>query len=92
MFRFLIRLAGFIFLVAIIRYFFRWLFQLAGRGSESAIQDRTVVVETRRDPVCGMFVSTEISVKAMVEGKEQHFCSTVCRDKWMSDARLRIAG
>jgi YHS domain-containing protein len=37
--------------------------------------------ELKRDPVCGTFVSTAVSVKKSVRGEVLHFCSTECRDK-----------
>jgi len=37
---------------------------------------------TARDPVCGMFVSTEVSHR-LVQGKEVlHFCSKHCLDSY----------
>jgi YHS domain-containing protein len=33
-----------------------------------------------RDPVCGTFVSPEISFSARSQGVIQHFCSARCRD------------
>jgi hypothetical protein len=34
-----------------------------------------------RDRVCNTFVARDRAVKAMVDGREEHFCSTGCRDK-----------
>lgn len=34
--------------------------------------------ETGRDPVCGMFVSTELSLRLKRDGKTLHFCSPDC--------------
>jgi YHS domain-containing protein len=42
--------------------------------------------ETARDPVCGMFVSTEVSHQ-LRQGKETlHFCSAECLEKHQKDA------
>jgi YHS domain-containing protein len=42
--------------------------------------------ETARDPVCGMFVSTELSHR-LTRGKETlHFCSRGCLERYQSDA------
>jgi YHS domain-containing protein len=38
--------------------------------------------ELKKDPVCGVFVSTATAVKKTVGGKEYCFCSPVCRDKF----------
>ena len=40
--------------------------------------------ELKRDPVCGTYVSTAVSVKRTVKGEVLHFCSTECRDKFAS--------
>lgn len=41
--------------------------------------------ETARDPVCGMFVSTEVSQR-LVRGKEtMHFCSRACLEKFQKE-------
>ncbi len=93
MLAFLFKLARFIFLVLLVRYLIHWLFY-RGRSAiphpQSEVGPPTVVGETRRDPVCGTFVSTELSLKALVGGQEQHFCSGECRDRWMADYGLRI--
>lgn len=41
---------------------------------------------TARDPVCGMFVSTELSHKLNEGGKVLHFCSEACLEKYRSHA------
>jgi uncharacterized protein len=35
-----------------------------------------------RDPVCGTYVSTAVSVTRTVKGRVLHFCSPECRDKF----------
>jgi len=42
--------------------------------------------ETARDPVCGMFVSTEVSHRLERDGKLLHFCSPECLKKFQSEA------
>ncbi len=99
MLAFLFRLARFVLLVVALRYLIAWLLSIAHsrtspsfpKPSPSDVRDPSVVVEARRDPVCGTFVSTELSVKALVGGREQHFCSNECRDKWMEASRLDVA-
>jgi hypothetical protein len=34
-----------------------------------------------RDRICNTFVARERAVMAVVNGHEEHFCSTACRDK-----------
>jgi YHS domain-containing protein len=38
--------------------------------------------ELKRDPVCGTYVSTAVSLKRTVKGQVVHFCSDDCRDKF----------
>ena len=38
--------------------------------------------ELKRDPVCGTYVSTDVSVTRTVNGKVVHFCSKECREKY----------
>ena len=38
--------------------------------------------ELKKDPVCGIYVSTGASVTSRVDGQLVHFCSTACRDKY----------
>ena len=50
----------------------------AGReGSESMPKGQTA-----RDPVCGMFVSTELSHKLNDGGQTLHFCSRECLERF----------
>lgn len=37
--------------------------------------------QLRRDPVCGAYVSEDISVRKTVGNKTYFFCSETCRDK-----------
>jgi len=38
--------------------------------------------ELKRDPVCGIYVSTTGSVTCTVKGQLLYFCSRECRDKY----------
>ena len=38
--------------------------------------------ELKRDPVCGTYVSTAVSLTRNVGGQVVHFCSKECRDKY----------
>lgn len=38
--------------------------------------------ELKKDPVCGVFVSTDSALKRTVGGEVIHFCSAACRDKF----------
>ncbi len=38
--------------------------------------------ELKKDPVCGTYVSTALSVTRTVNGEVLHFCSRECRDRY----------
>ena len=42
--------------------------------------------ETARDPVCGMFVSTELSHRLHQGSQTLHFCSRECLDRYQAHA------
>lgn len=50
-------------------------------GSQAAIAG-----ETARDPVCGMFVSTELSHQLRRNGETLHFCSRECLERFQANA------
>ncbi len=45
--------------------------------------------ETARDPVCGMFVSTELSEQLVSAGKTLHFCSRRCLERYQKTNATR---
>ena len=52
-----------------------------GRPSQPLIQG-----ETARDPVCGMFVSTEVSYRLTEQAETLHFCSRECRERYRKES------
>ena len=55
----------------------------AARPSEG--RNRVRIGKTARDPVCGMFVSTELS-HSLVRGSETlHFCSHECLERYQKE-------
>ncbi len=40
------------------------------------------VGELRKDPVCGIYVSTATTLKKTLKGETFYFCSPECRDKF----------
>lgn len=92
MLRFALRLLGFIVLLAVIRVFAQWLYNLVFGPAQASTApapqppapDTTVMIDTRRDPVCGAFVSPTHALKATIGGREQYFCSPACRDKYLA--------
>ena len=74
-----------IFLITLLRFVigtigkgFAALFQSSSPGSAKV----EPAGELKKDPVCGIFVSTAASVKETVRGEVVHFCSAACRDKY----------
>ncbi|MGH9450988.1 MAG: YHS domain-containing protein, partial [Terriglobia bacterium] len=53
---------------------------------DSADKKQTVRGVTVRDPVCGMFVSTELSHRLEWHGKTLHFCSEECLRQYRNSA------
>jgi len=38
-----------------------------------------------RDRICNTFVPRDRAIRALVNGHEEHFCSTACRDRALAD-------
>lgn len=56
-----------------------------GEAHPSARVNQVRVGKTARDPVCGMFVSTELS-HCLVRGSETlHFCSPECLERYQKE-------
>lgn len=90
-------LIRFLILIAVVA-FVRYLIGMITRAVSSAVQGNPQTAsnpsksqgrreenqgELLRDPVCGTFVAPAASVKKSVGGQTIHFCSTVCRDKYL---------
>lgn len=39
-----------------------------------------------RDRVCNTFLPRDQAVHALVDGRQEHFCSTACRDRALAEA------
>jgi YHS domain-containing protein len=52
-----------------------------GPGSSAA---KSKGVQMARDPVCGTFVLPDRAVTVVRDGRQLHFCSTRCRDTFLS--------
>jgi len=61
------------------------------RGVSSPARRPEVVTggELKRDPVCGTYVSMATSLTAKVDGETQYFCSPECREKAISENKIR---
>ena len=61
-------------------------FQSASAPPQKATRRSTPTVpaggELKKDPVCGTYVSTAVSITRMVDGNPVYFCSKECRDRY----------
>jgi len=89
------RVFRFLFWVFLISWLGRKLFGwLSGQTAPSRTRIAEVPLEARplyRDPVCGTFVSAEVSYPSVQAGQSLHFCSAECRDRYRA-ARPQAAG
>jgi len=68
--------------------------QDAGGSAGTAAGDAQSGVAARRlvrDPVCGMHVAEVLAVPLRESGELVHFCSTACRDKYVSGTQRMAA-
>lgn len=95
----MVRLLAYLFdliIITVVGWMMRRIFQaLTGRPQPSPRSPREVPRaganpalrgETARDPVCGMFVSTELSHRLQRGGETLHFCSAECLERYESEA------
>ena len=76
-------------LSSVVRSFFasgRIRFSHSAPGPRQQGQRRPVQGEAVRDPVCGMFVSTELAHRLNWQGKVLHFCSEECLEQYRKRA------
>jgi YHS domain-containing protein len=77
-----------ILLFTLVRAVIRSIFQVlkgAATPPQAAPRQTPVVQaggELKKDPVCGIYVSTAVSVTRKIDGELVHFCSKECRDKY----------
>jgi len=60
---------------------------VAPEDAESGVAARRLV----RDPICGMHVAEVLAVPLRESGELVHFCSTACRDKYVSGSQKMAA-
>jgi YHS domain-containing protein len=56
------------------------------RTARSGGSSQVRVGKTKRDPVCGMFVSTELSHRLVRGSETLHFCSQECLERYQKEA------
>jgi len=61
-------------------------FSHSASSPHTAERNETVRGETVRDPVCGMFVSTELAHRLNWRGQALYFCSKECLERYRRNA------
>jgi YHS domain-containing protein len=93
---FLARILRFILFVVIIgwlgRLLFGWLLRRNRPAGTPAAPAAPQKRPLHRDPVCGTWVSAEISHKLEQAGQVHHFCSAECRARFLSGERREAGG
>ncbi len=86
----MVRVVLYIFLAIILISILRAVIGVIGKGFAALMEPEEkrgsgevqTAGELKRDPVCGTYVSTAISVKKTIAGKTVHFCSQECSEKF----------
>jgi YHS domain-containing protein len=87
MIRGLITLLYFVIVLLIVRMVSRSIARLFGAGSDvrrtggATRAPARKVEDLVRDPVCHTYVPRSRALTAVVEGREEHFCSEACRER-----------
>jgi hypothetical protein len=81
----LLRLAKFIFIFVVVALILRLIFP--SRRAASPAAPPKSGVDLVRDRICNTFVPRSRALPAVVAGREEHFCSTACRDRALALAK-----
>lgn len=92
---FIARLLRFVFWVVVVYWgvaLLRRLVQRMGQGGARSqapvdVPNDAMTRKLVRDPVCGMHIAEVLAVPLRQDGELLHFCSTACRDKYVSETR-----
>jgi YHS domain-containing protein len=88
------RLLEFIVIVSLVRFVMRHLLSGGNRGhgfgqaftsqtsSQSSPEPAVSGGEMKKDPQCGTYVATELSIKHRQGGEILHFCSPECKEEF----------
>jgi YHS domain-containing protein len=71
-----------IWLVRRVRFWMGYLTGRSARPVHRAAEKPEVALH--RDPICGMFVSPEVSFTLEQQGQVHHFCSAECRERFQN--------
>ena len=67
------------------RQMWSWSWHIGG-GQPRRPSQPLIGGQTARDPVCGIFVSTEVSYRVTEEGETLHFCSRECLERYRKES------
>jgi YHS domain-containing protein len=96
---FIARLLRFLFWVALVLWTVSLLRRLVNQMGASQEQRSRDIDSPRdsfaqrlvRDPVCGMHVAASLALSVQQGRETVHFCSAVCRDKYLQETRRLAA-
>jgi YHS domain-containing protein len=71
----------------IVRKLVSQLFRNLPRATAPPRRAEPKVVALYRDPVCGTYVSPEVSFPLEQAGQQLHFCSAACRARYVQSSR-----
>lgn len=74
-------------LVWLVRKVFALAFGKSRPASASRDESARAAIPLHRDPICGTYVSPEVSFPLEQEGKVLHFCSAECRSRYQGSRR-----
>jgi YHS domain-containing protein len=80
--------------VALLRRLVSWMLRGAiptPAPSTAPPVDDTMARKLVRDPVCGVHVAEVLAIPLRENGDVRHFCSTACRDQYLSNTRRFVA-
>ncbi|MCH8267583.1 MAG: YHS domain-containing protein [Acidobacteria bacterium] len=55
----------------------------ASSGRSPSPEPKVITGEMKKDPQCGTYVSTELSLKSRYRNEVLHFCSRQCQEKFL---------
>lgn len=92
---FIVRMLRFVFWVVVLSWsaaLLRRLVQRMGQGAAESqapvdVPNDAITRKLVRDPVCGMHIAEVLALPLRQDGELRHFCSTACRDKYVSETR-----
>ena len=80
MISFVVNLVRIVVVLLIVRFVLRFLAAVV-QGYQGAPRREPAATEMVRDRVCDTFLPRSRALVAVVDGREQHFCSPECRDR-----------